>query len=35
VRVQLKENIKALDLLDKLTHDVMDEIENVLDNKPK
>jgi voltage-dependent potassium channel beta subunit len=32
---QLVENIKSLELLDKLTPEVLEEIEGVLDNKPK
>jgi voltage-dependent potassium channel beta subunit len=32
---QLKENIVAGDLVDKLTEDVMEKIEGILDNKPK
>lgn len=32
---QINDNIKALDLLDKLTPEVKEEIEAVLDNKPK
>ena len=31
---QLEENLKALDVLPKLTSDIMDEIEQILDNKP-
>ena len=31
---QVKENMKAMDLVEKLTPDVMDQIEEVLDNKP-
>jgi hypothetical protein len=29
------DNLKALDLIDKLTPELMSEIETVLDNKPK
>ncbi|KAK3985069.1 NADP-dependent oxidoreductase domain-containing protein [Cladorrhinum sp. PSN332] len=32
---QLEDNIKALALLDKLTPDVLEEIEGILDNKPQ
>jgi len=32
---QLVDNIKALDLIDLLTPDIMEEIEGILDNKPK
>lgn len=32
---QITENIKSLELLPKLTDDVMKEIEDILDNKPK
>lgn len=32
---QLKENLEALDLLPKLTKEVMDKIENTIKNKPK
>lgn len=32
---QILDNLKALDMLDKLTPEVMEEIEGVLDNKPK
>ncbi|KXX80647.1 putative voltage-gated potassium channel subunit beta [Madurella mycetomatis] len=32
---QLADNLKALDLIDKLTPEIMQEIEGVLDNKPK
>lgn len=32
---QLEENLKAGGMVDKLTEDVMDEIEEILDNKPK
>lgn len=32
---QIKDNIKALPLIDKLTPEIMEEIEAVLDNKPK
>jgi voltage-dependent potassium channel beta subunit len=31
---QVKENMKAIDLLDKLTPDVMAQIETILDNRP-
>lgn len=31
---QLEENLKALDVLPKLTPDVVQEIEKILDNKP-
>jgi len=31
---QLKENLKALDMMDKLNDEVMDKIEVILDNKP-
>jgi aryl-alcohol dehydrogenase-like predicted oxidoreductase len=31
---QLKENLKALDVLDKLTPEVLEKIEKILDNKP-
>jgi voltage-dependent potassium channel beta subunit len=31
---QIKDNIKALELYDKLTPEIMDEIERVLENKP-
>lgn len=31
---QLEENLKALDVLPKLTPEIVDEIEKVLDNKP-
>jgi len=29
------ENFKAIEILDKLTPEIMEEIENVLQNKPK
>lgn len=32
---QLKENFKALEVAEQLTDDVMEEIENILDNKPE
>jgi voltage-dependent potassium channel beta subunit len=32
---QLKENIKAQDVVEKLTEEVMNKIEDILDNKPK
>jgi aryl-alcohol dehydrogenase-like predicted oxidoreductase len=32
---QVVENMKALDVVDKLTPDVMDRIEEILDNKPE
>jgi voltage-dependent potassium channel beta subunit len=32
---QLKENLKALEAKEKLTEEIMDRIENILDNKPK
>jgi voltage-dependent potassium channel beta subunit len=32
---QLEDNLKALDMLDKLTPEIMEEIEGVLQNKPK
>lgn len=32
---QITENLKALEILDKLTPEVVEEIEAVLDNKPK
>ncbi len=32
---QVKQNMKAIDSVDKLTSDVMEQIESVLDNKPK
>lgn len=32
---QVIDNVKALDLIDKLTPEIMDEIDAVLDNKPK
>ncbi|KAK4096828.1 Aldo/keto reductase [Parathielavia hyrcaniae] len=32
---QIVDNLKALDLMDKLTPETMEEIEGVLDNKPK
>lgn len=32
---QIHENVKALDLIEKLTPEVMEEIEGILDNKPK
>ncbi|SPQ17687.1 25a9ce16-6378-486e-bba4-b6610004f5af [Thermothielavioides terrestris] len=32
---QVVDNLKALDLIDKLTPEIMEEIEAVLDNKPK
>jgi len=32
---QILENVKALDLIEKLTPEVMEEIEQILDNKPK
>ena len=32
---QLKENIKSQDVVEKLTEDVMNKIEDILDNKPK
>lgn len=32
---QITENVKCLELLPKLTEDVMQEIEGILDNKPK
>ena len=31
---QVKENMKALDLVEKLTSDVMEKIEEILDNQP-
>ena len=31
---QLQENLKALDVIDKLTEEVMVEIEGILANKP-
>jgi aryl-alcohol dehydrogenase-like predicted oxidoreductase len=31
---QLLENLKALDFIDKLTPDVMEQIEQALENKP-
>lgn len=31
---QIDDNVKALQLLPKLTDDVMEEIESILDNKP-
>ncbi len=31
---QIKENVKAIDVLPKLTHEVMEKIEGILDNKP-
>lgn len=31
---QLEENLKALDVLPKLTPEIVDEIEKILDNKP-
>ena len=31
---QIEENVKCLDILPKLTAEVMDEIEKILDNKP-
>lgn len=31
---QIKENVKALDIYPKLTPEVMEEIEKILDNKP-
>ncbi len=31
---QVKENMKAIDLVDKLTPDIMTRIENILENKP-
>ena len=31
---QLKENLKALEMMHKLNHEVMDQIETILDNKP-
>lgn len=32
---QIEDNCKALDLLPKLTPEVMEEIEGILENKPK
>lgn len=32
---QVVDNVKALDLIDKLTPEIMDEIDAVMDNKPK
>lgn len=32
---QVKDNLKALDLIDKLTPEIIEEIEGILDNKPK
>ncbi|KAL2174136.1 NADP-dependent oxidoreductase domain-containing protein [Thermothelomyces heterothallicus CBS 202.75] len=32
---QVKDNLKALDLIDKLTPEILEEIEGVLQNKPK
>jgi aryl-alcohol dehydrogenase-like predicted oxidoreductase len=32
---QLKENLKAVDAVEKLTTDVMEKVEAILDNKPK
>ncbi|MDK2946419.1 MAG: hypothetical protein PWQ85_1198, partial [Geotoga sp.] len=32
---QVKENMKAAEIKDKLTDDVMDKIESILDNKPE
>jgi aryl-alcohol dehydrogenase-like predicted oxidoreductase len=32
---QVSENMHALDFVEKLTQDVMDQIESVLDNKPE
>jgi len=32
---QLEENIKALDVIPKLTDEIMEKIEKILDNKPK
>lgn len=32
---QVQENVKALDVMDKLTPEVMDKIEKILDNKPQ
>lgn len=32
---QITENLKALDVLPKLTDDVMEKIEGILDNKPE
>jgi aryl-alcohol dehydrogenase-like predicted oxidoreductase len=31
---QVKENVKAAEIKEKITEDVMEEIENILDNKP-
>lgn len=31
---QLKENIKSLDIIDKLDQDILDRIDNIVDNKP-
>lgn len=31
---QIEDNVKALQLVPKLTDDVMEEIEKILDNKP-
>jgi len=31
---QIEDNVKALELLPKLTPEVMEEIEKILDNKP-
>ena len=31
---QLEENLKTVDIVDQLTDDVMERIEEVLDNKP-
>lgn len=32
---QLEENLKAIEVLEKLTPEIMERIENILDNKPK
>jgi len=32
---QLKENLKALEIVPKLTKEILDEIEKVMGNKPK
>jgi voltage-dependent potassium channel beta subunit len=32
---QIKENVKSIDFVSKLTHDVMERVEGILDNKPE
>ena len=31
---QLKENIKSLDIIDKLDQEILDRIDSIVDNKP-